>query len=108
MVKDHSNSKRRNPHATTTWTTLCDDSKVFNMHHSSDRIAHTTAFVTPIVDFWLERKIAQFVFVLLRLKCGSYRQISEFVVQIKIPVSVSMYPNACSFIRIAVCRYQIL
>ena len=29
------------------------------MHHSTDRIAHTTAFVTLVVDDWLEREIAQ-------------------------------------------------
>ena len=27
------------------------------MHHLTDRIAHTTAFVTPVVDHWLEREI---------------------------------------------------
>ena len=31
------------------------------MHHSTDRIAHTTAFVTPVVEHWLEREIAQWV-----------------------------------------------
>ena len=25
------------------------------MHHPTDRIAHTTAFVTPVVELWLER-----------------------------------------------------
>ena len=31
------------------------------MHHLTDRIAHTTAFVTPVVEHWLEREIAQWV-----------------------------------------------
>ena len=31
------------------------------MHHPTDRIAYTTAFVTPVVDHWLERVIAQWV-----------------------------------------------
>ena len=31
------------------------------MHHSTDRIAHTMAFVTPVVEHWLEREIAQWV-----------------------------------------------
>ena len=31
------------------------------MHHPTDRIAHTTAFVTPVVEHWLEREIAQLV-----------------------------------------------
>ena len=31
------------------------------MHHPKDRIAHITAFVTPVVEHWLEREIAQWV-----------------------------------------------
>ena len=31
------------------------------MHHPTDRISHTTAFVTPVVEHWLEREIAQWV-----------------------------------------------
>ena len=31
------------------------------MHHPTDRSAHTTAFVTPVVEHWLEREIAQWV-----------------------------------------------
>ena len=29
------------------------------MHHLTDRITHTTAFITPVVEHWLEREIAQ-------------------------------------------------
>ena len=28
------------------------------MHHPTDRIIHTTACVTPVVEHWLEREIA--------------------------------------------------
>ena len=31
------------------------------MHHPIDRITHTTAFVTQVVEHWLEREIAQWV-----------------------------------------------
>ena len=31
------------------------------MHNPVDRIAHATAFVTPVVENWLEREIAQWV-----------------------------------------------
>ena len=31
------------------------------MHHPTDRITHITAFVTPVVEHWLEREIAQWV-----------------------------------------------
>ena len=26
------------------------------MHHPTDRLTHTTAFVTPVVEHWLERQ----------------------------------------------------
>ena len=29
------------------------------MHHPTDRIIHTTAFVKPVVEQWLEREIAR-------------------------------------------------
>ena len=32
------------------------------MHHPTDKIAHTTAFVIPVVEHWLEREIAQWVY----------------------------------------------
>ena len=31
------------------------------MHHPADRIIHTTAFFTPVMEHWLEREIAQWV-----------------------------------------------
>ena len=31
------------------------------MHHPTDRITHTTAFVTPVMEHWLEREITQWV-----------------------------------------------
>ena len=31
------------------------------MHHPTDRIAHTTAFGTPVMEHWLEQEIAQCV-----------------------------------------------
>ena len=31
------------------------------MRHPTDRIIHTMAFVTPVVENWLEREIAQWV-----------------------------------------------
>ena len=33
------------------------------MHHPTDRIAHTTVFVSPVVEHWLEREIAQWIIV---------------------------------------------
>ena len=31
------------------------------MHHPTDRITHTTDFVTPVVGLWLEREIVQWI-----------------------------------------------
>ena len=36
-----------------------DVTGLFYMHHPTDRITHTTAFVTPVVEHWLEREIGQ-------------------------------------------------
>ena len=33
----------------------------FYMLHPTDRIAHTTVFITPVVEHWLEREITQWV-----------------------------------------------
>ena len=35
--------------------------RVLLYHHPTDRIAHTTAFVRPVVEHWLEREIVQWV-----------------------------------------------
>ena len=46
----------------TTWAILSDEQQgFFYMYHPRDRIAHTTAFVTPVVEHWLEREIPQWV-----------------------------------------------
>ena len=50
MVKNCSDSERGN-----SLQGLC------YMHHPTDRIAHIMAFVTPVVEHWLEREIAQWV-----------------------------------------------
>ena len=33
------------------------------MNHPTDRIAHTTAFVTPVVEHWLERECQMYYFM---------------------------------------------
>ena len=60
MVKDHSDSEKGNPlppHR----LLLSINSKGSFICITPDRITHTTAFVTPVVEHWLERKIAQWV-----------------------------------------------
>ena len=60
MVKDHSDSEKENP--------MPPHRLLFSINSKGsfictipDRIAHTTAFVTPVVEHWLEREIAQWV-----------------------------------------------
>ena len=53
MVKDHSDSERGNP--------LPPDELLFPINSKGSFICiipQTTAFVTPVVDHWLEREIA--------------------------------------------------
>ena len=49
MVKDHSDSERGNP------LLFPISRRFFYMHRPTDGIIHTTAFVTPVVEHWLER-----------------------------------------------------
>ena len=36
------------------------------MHQPTDRISHTTTFVTPVVEHWLEREIAPMTHCIMR------------------------------------------
>ena len=51
------------------------------MHHTTYRIAHTMAFVSPVVEHWLEREIAQWVHPmkqrcqLVQFTCKPYRSL---------------------------------
>ena len=59
MVKNHSDNKE-----TCCWhmgSSFWSAAKLLYMHHPTDRIAHTTAFVTPVVEHWLEWEISQMV-----------------------------------------------
>ena len=60
MVKDHSDGEKGNllpPHR----LLLSIKSKGSFICTIPDRITHTTAFVTPVVEHWREREIAQWV-----------------------------------------------
>ena len=60
MVKDHSDSEKGNPLLSHRLLFLISSKGLF-ICTIPDRIAHTTAFVTPDVEHWLEREIAQWV-----------------------------------------------
>ena len=55
MVKDHSDSEKGNPLLPHGLLFPISSKGSFYMHHPTDRITHTTAFVTPVVPvlFWL-------------------------------------------------------
>ena len=53
MLNDHSDSKRGNPLPPHGLLFLIN-SKGYFICTIPDRIAHTTAFVTPVVEHWLE------------------------------------------------------
>ena len=55
MVKDHSDSERGNPLPPHGLLFMIKKQGFFYMHHPTDRIIHTTALVTPVVEHWLER-----------------------------------------------------
>ena len=61
MVKDLSESERGNPLLPHGLLFPINSKGFFYMHHPTDRITHTTAFVTPVIKHWLEREIAQWV-----------------------------------------------
>ena len=62
MVKDHSDSEKGNPLPPHIGYSYRLTARVLlYAHHPTDRITHTTAFVTPVVEYWLEREIAQWV-----------------------------------------------
>ena len=58
MVKEHSDSERRNP---LTPHGLLISIKFFYMHYPTERIVHTMAFATSVMEHWLEREIAEWV-----------------------------------------------
>ena len=56
MVKDHSDSEKGNP-LPPRRLLLSISSKGSFICTIPDRITHTTAFVTPVMEHWLEREI---------------------------------------------------
>ena len=61
MVKNHSDSERGNPLPLHGLLFPINSKDSFICIHPTERIAHTTAFVTPVVEHWLEWEIPQLV-----------------------------------------------
>ena len=65
MVKDHSDSEKGNPLPPYRLLFPINSKGFFYMHHPTDRIEHTTAFVTPVVEHWLKKKDQVLVYSLI-------------------------------------------
>ena len=63
MVKDHSDSEKGNPLSPHRLLLSINSKGSFYMHHPTDRITHTMAFATPVVEHWLEQEIAQAAYI---------------------------------------------
>ena len=61
MLKNHSNPTRENPLPPLHGLHFPISSKGSFICTVPDRIAHTTAFGTPVMEHWLEFEIAQWV-----------------------------------------------
>ena len=59
MIKDHSDSERGNPLPPHGLHFPISSKVLFYMRHPTHRMTHTTAFVAPVVELWLEREIAE-------------------------------------------------
>ena len=60
MVRDNSGSERRNPLPPPPRGLLfLLAAMIFYMSHPTNRIVHTMTFVTPVVEHWLGREVAQ-------------------------------------------------
>ena len=57
MVKDHSDSEKGNPLPPHQLLFFLLAARVILYAPPTDRITHTTPFVTPVVEHWLEREI---------------------------------------------------
>ena len=56
MGKDHSDSDRGNPLPPHGLPFPISSKGTFYIHHPTEKTAHTTTFVTPVMMHWLERE----------------------------------------------------
>ena len=95
MVMDHSDSEKGNPllpHR----LLLSISSKGSFICTIPDRITYTTAFVTPVVEHWLEREIAQWVHPMkdrsedpLHHECPRTSRLWKLLVELNTPLPAS-------------------
>ena len=81
------------------------------MHHPTDRIAHTTAFVTPVMEHWLERETAQWVHSMKdRSDDPSHHELHLAPPSgdstLTLSCSLSHMPNAMFFILLSIAEFS--
>ena len=64
------------------------------MHHPTDRITHTTPFVTSVVEHWLEREIGHGRILVIVDVMGGW---------VCMRVYVCMYVCMCVYMYVCVC-----
>ena len=101
MVKDHSDSERGNPLPPHGLLILINSKGSF----ITDRIAHTTAFVTPVVEQWLEREIAQWVHLMKdRSDDPSHHERTHLPRSyISLPINDKVFLFLCMYVCMCVC-----
>ena len=61
------------------------------MHHPIDRIVHTTAFVTPVMEHWLEREISKWKTKMKISLCYDHEKQDKVIYNILIKSSLYNY-----------------
>ena len=96
MVKDYLDSENGNPMPP----------ELFYSHHPSDRIEHTTAFVTPVVEVWLEREIAQLVYHEVFIRRPIAPRANAFTTELHLASIIEITALVYIYIYIYVCIYS--
>ena len=90
------------------WATLSDKQHgFFYMHHSIDRIACAMAFVTPVVEHWLEWEIAQWVHHDGLIRWVDALQLSYILLHVRVCVCACVCIHMWVCVCAGVCRTSI-
>ena len=81
------------------------------MHHPTARITHTTAFVTPVVEHWLEREIAPLVHHEGSIRRPIASCASALTTELHLAPHIKEYPIMLELVCVCACvraRFQVL
>ena len=94
MVKDHSDSEKGNPLPPHRLLLSINSKGSFICTIPTYRITHTTTFVTPVVEHWLEREIAQWVHP-MKDRSPLLCVIQSYIYNQIILIKVTLYLRSC-------------